>query len=144
MKLRLFSLIFVGALLLASVSASDDISYSNETKNITFEGLNFTIPEGFGEAKDIEDFDELGSYGQTCFYVNEMNDEIVITVISDWMGMNVDELYKDGAKESEINGHEGWNYTEDGLYYFGYVQDDKGIIIGTTDPTLFNEVVIKQ
>lgn len=143
MKLRLFSLIFVVALVLTNVSAGDEIIYSNETENITFEGMNFTIPEGFGESKDIEDFDELGSYGQTCFYVNEENEEIVITVISDWMGMNVDELYKEGAKESKIKGHEGWNYTEDGLYYFGYVQDDKGIIVGTTNQTLLNEVIIK-
>ena len=142
MKLRLFSMIFVAALLLASVSAADDVDYSNETRNITFEGINFTIPEGFGESGDIEDFDDLGSYGQTCSYINEFNDEIVITVISDWMGMNVDELYKDGAVESTINGHKGWNYTEDDLYYFGYIQDDKGVIVGTTNETLLSEVIV--
>ena len=142
MKLRLFLLIFIAAFLLACVSASEDIAYSNETKNITFEEMNFTIPEGFGESKDIEDFDELGSYGKTCFYKNELNEEIAITVISDWMGMNVDELYKEGAVESTINGHSGWNYTEDNLYYFGYVQDDKGIIVGVTNQTLLDEVIL--
>lgn len=142
MKLRLFSLIFIAVLLLSAVSASENISYSNESKNITFEGVNFTIPAGFGESKDIEDFDELGSYGKSCFYVNEANGEIIITVISDWMGMNVDELYKDGAVESTINGHKGWNYTEDNLHYFGYVHDDKGVLIGVTNETRLYEVVL--
>ncbi|MBR4448303.1 hypothetical protein [Methanobrevibacter sp.] len=142
MKLRFLSLIFVAALLLATVSASENISYSNESENITFEGVNFTIPAGFGESKDVEDFDELGSYGKSCFYVNEANGEIIITVISDWMGMNVDEFYKEGAVESTVNGHTGWNYTEDDLHYFGYVHDDKGILIGVTNETRLYEIVL--
>ena len=142
MKLRLISLIFIAVLLLTAVGASENVTYSNESQNITFEGMNFTIPAGFGESKDVEDFDDLGSYGKSCFYVNEANGEIIITVISDWMGMNVDEFYKEGAVESTVNGHTGWNYTEDGLHYFGFVQDDKGILIGVTNETRLNEVVV--
>lgn len=133
----LLTFIFLGM-----VSAVENVEYSNETKNITFEGVKFSIPEGFGESKSNEDFKDLGSEGQTCFYVNECNGEIIITVISDWMGMNMDELYKEGAVKSTINGHKGWNYTENGLHYFGYVQDDKGIIIGVTNETRLYEVIL--
>ena len=142
MKAKLAVLMILAFLLMATAWAGENVSYSNETKNITFEGVNFTIPEGFGESKGNEDFTDLGSEGQTCFYINECNGEIVITVISDWMGMNTDELYKDGAVESTINGHKGWNYTENGLHYFGYVHDGKGILIGVTNETRLYEVII--
>lgn len=142
MKRILVSLIVFAFLLMGMASAAEDVTFSNESENITFEGVQFTIPEGFGESKDSEDFDELGSEGKTCFYINEAKGEIVITVISDWMGMSSEELYKEGAVESTINGHEGWNYTEDGLHYFGYVHDDKGILIGVTNETRLYEVVL--
>lgn len=142
MKGKVISVMILACLLFGLASAAEDVDYSNETKNITFEGVDFTIPEGFGESKDNEDFDDLGSEGQTCFYINEYNGEIVITVISDWMGMSMEELYKDGAVESTINGHKGWNYTENGLHYFGYVDDDKGILIGVTNETRLYEVII--
>ena len=142
MKVKVISLIILAFLFLGMASAAENVDYSNETKNITFEGVNFTIPVGFGESKGNEDFNDLGSNGQTCFYVNEFNGEIVITVISDWMGMSLDELYKDGAIKSKVNGHEGWNYTEDDLHYFGYVHDDKGILIGVTNETRLYEIIL--
>lgn len=142
MKRIFVSLVILTFLLVGMVSADENVNYSNESKNITFEGVQFTIPEGFGESKDNEDFNDLGSEGQTCFYVNEAKGEIIITVISDWMGMSTDELYREGAVESTVNGHEGWNYTEDGLHYFGYVHDDKGILIGVTNETRLYEVVL--
>ena len=141
MKAKLISLMFLTFLLLGMASAAD-VEYSNETRNITFEGVDFAIPEGFGESRDDEDFNDLGSNGQTCFYINEWNGEIVITVISDWMGMSLNELYKDGAVKSQINGHEGWNYTEGDMHYFGYVHDDKGILIGVTNETRLYEVIL--
>jgi hypothetical protein len=124
------------------VTAGDDVKYSNETKNITFEGVDFTIPQGFGESKDDEDFDDLGSEGKTTFYINEYRGEIVITVISDWMGMSLEELEKENATKAKINGHEGWNYTEDGLNYFAYVDGDKGILVGVTNQTRLYEVIL--
>jgi hypothetical protein len=140
--LIIFSLLVLSCMIIAQVSAEGNVDYSNESENITFEGVNFTIPEGFGQSKENQDYDDLGSNGQTCFYINEANGEIVITVISDWMGMNVDELYKDGATKAEVNGHEGWNYTDGDLHYFGYVHDDKGILVGATNQTRLFEVII--
>ena len=142
MKVKVISLMILAFLFLGMASAAENVDYSNETKNITVEGDNFTMPVGFGESKGNEDFNDLGSNGQTCFYVNEFNGEIIITVISDWMGMSLNELYKDGAIKSKVNGHEGWNYTEDDLHYFGYVHDDKGILIGVTNETRLYEIIL--
>lgn len=142
MRWKVLSLMLFVLLIICAVSAGENVTYSNQSKNITFEGIDFMIPQGFGESRDMENFDELGSEGQTCFYVNEASGEIVITVISDWMGMSLDELYKEGANKTLINGHKGWNYTEDGLHYFAYVHDDKGILIGVTNETRLYEVIL--
>ena len=93
-------------------------------------------------SKANEDFEELGSQGETCFYVNEYGGEIIITVASDWLGMSLDELYKDGAVKAKINGHEGWNYTRDNLTCFGYVEGDNAVIVEVTNQTRLNEVII--
>ena len=122
--------------------AEKNIEYSSNSTNITFEGVDFTIPEGFAQMKDHEDYNDLGSDGKTCFYMNEAKGEIQITVISDWMGMSLDELYKDGATKTHINGHKGWNYTEDGLHYFAYVHNDTGILVGVTNETRLFEVIL--
>lgn len=137
----IFSFLLVGCLIMTQVAASDDVAYFPESKNITFEGIDFTIPEGFGESKNAEEFDGLGSEGKTSFYISEDRGEIVITVISDWMGMSLDELKTDNAIKASINGHKGWNYTEKGLHYFGYVHDDKGILVGVTNKTRLYEII---
>ncbi|WP_305515070.1 hypothetical protein [Methanobrevibacter sp. V14] len=142
MKVKLAVIVLLAMFLMGIVSASEDVKYSDEAKNITFRDVKFTIPAGYGESKDNENFNDLGSDGKTCFYINEAKGEIIITVISDWMGMSLDELYKKGANKSTINNHTGWNYTEDGLHYFGYVQGDKGIIIAVTNETRLSQVIL--
>lgn len=143
MKLRhLIFIIFLACLLISQVSASENISYNNNTTKINFEGVNFTIPQGFGQSKAAENFTDLGSDGKTSFYINELKDEIVITVISDWMGMSLDDLKKDNATKTSVKGHKGWNYTQDKLHYFAYVHKDKGILIGVTNETRLYEVIL--
>ena len=127
-------------ILIAPVCADENISYFNETSKINFQGVDFMIPFGFGEAKANENYADLGSNGQTCFYINEYGGEIIITVASDWMG--IDELYKDGASKVRINGHEGWNYTKDNLTCFGYVEGNNAIIVEVTNQTRLSEVII--
>ena len=138
----ILSCLILACLIMTQVSADENVSYFDVSKNITFEGVDFTIPQGFGESKDDEVFDDLGSDGKTTFYINEYKGEIVITVISDWMGMSLEELKKENATKASINGHDGWNYTEDGLNYFAYVHDDKGILVGVTNQTRLYEVIL--
>lgn len=136
-KIKLLPIILVMFLAITTAAASE-----TNTTTITFEGVDFTIPDGFNETKNHENYDDLGSEGKTCFYVHEIDGQIQITVITDWMGMSLEELYKDGATKTQINGHEGWNYTEGNLHYFGYVQNDTGILIGVTNETKLFEIII--
>ena len=137
-------IIIVAIFLMSQVSASENVTYFDNNTTITFEEVDFVIPEGFGESKNNEIFDDLGSEGKTCFYINEAQGEIIITVISDWMGMSLDELYHDGAVKSKVNGHDGWNYTDGDLHYFGFIHDDKGIIVGVTNETRLSQVIIEK
>lgn len=145
MNLKHLILIFlIGFLMVSQVNASDNVKYFDNDTNISFEGMNFTIPMGFGESKNTEDFNDLGSDGKTCFYISEDYGHIVITVISDWMGMSLDEMYQEGASKTTINGHEGWNYTKNNLTSFGYVHDDHGIIVSVTNQSRLYEVIIEK
>lgn len=141
---HLILILLIGFLAISQAGASDNVKYFDEDTNISFEGMNFTIPMGFGESKDAVDFDDLGSDGKTCFYISEDYGHIVITVISDWMGMSLDELYQKGASKATINGHEGWNYTKDNLTCFGYVHDDHGVIVSVTNQSRLCEVIIEK
>lgn len=146
MNFKHFCILLFGLLLclsiISQVGADENITYFENSTNITFEGVNFTIPEGFGVHKSNETYDKLGSDGKTCFYINEATGEIRITVISDWMGLSLDELKTDNCTKATINGHDGWNYTDDDLHYFSYVHDEKGILVGVTNETRLYEVIL--
>ena len=113
----------------------------NSTK-ITFEGVNFNIPDSFNQSGDVSDYDKLGSEGVRCLYQNGESESIEIIVVHDWMGMSLDDLHVDGAVKGVINSHEGWKYSQNGLYYFSYVDDDSGIIVGSQNQTLISEIIV--
>ena len=142
MKSKYLFLILIALFLIAAVSASEEIKYSDESKNISVEGINFAVPEGFGQSKDLGDFAVLESYGPTCLYTNESGDKIVITVVSNLIGINIDEIYHGGAVESTINGHDGWKYTQDGMHFFGYLHNGKGVLVGCTDEKRLPEIIL--
>jgi hypothetical protein len=143
MKLRHMGILILALVMLMSqVSAADNVTYFNNTTKIEFEGVDFNIPAGFGQLKNSEDYDGLGSDGETCFYINEAQGNITITVISDWMGMTLDELKEAGSTKLIINGHTGWNYTKDDMHCFAYLDDDKGVIVGATNETRLAQVII--
>jgi hypothetical protein len=146
MNLKNLAILILGVLfclvIISQVGASENITYFENSTNVTFEGVNFTIPAGFGVHKANEKYDKLGSEGKTCFYTDEENGKIIITVISDWMGLSLDELKTDNCTKTKINGHEGWNYTEGNLHYFAYVKGEKGVLVGVTNETRLNEVIL--
>ena len=57
-------------ILIAPVCATELVGDFNNSTKITFEGIDFMIPLGFNESKTNQDFDDLGSHGKTCFYIN--------------------------------------------------------------------------
>lgn len=141
MNFRHFMLIALTVFILISPVCGEEIDYLNQTTKITFEGVEFMIPLGFGEV-ETEDYTELGSQGKRVSYISEYGGEIIITVASDWMGMSLDELYKEGANKTTINNHKGWKYKEGNLTTFGYVDGDNAIILSVFNETRLSEVII--
>ena len=129
---KVISLILFIFLIMTAVSAGEKIA---------FEGVNFHIPDNFTKSDDIMDYTKLGSEGKTCVYSNDLNETIELTVVSDWMGMSLNDFKCNGAVKKTINGHEGWSYNQKSLYYFGYISDDKGILVGVSNQTYLNEIV---
>ena len=133
--LKTVSILLLAFLLFTTVYAGDD-------STVTFEGVDFNIPDGFNITGDIDDYEKLGSDAKTCQYANCLNETIELTVITDWMGMSLDDLYRDGAFKKTVNSHKGWCYDENNLHYFGYVDDDCGILIGVTNQSSLSEIII--
>lgn len=129
------------SLLMGYVSAEGNV-YFNNTTNTTFEDVDFTIPAGFSQNDLPQDYDELGSHGKTTYFNSSNGEKIVITVIYDWMGMSLEEMYFEGANKTTINNHEGWKYIQDNLTCFGYVDGDHGIIVSTNNESRLSEVII--
>ena len=128
---KIFSIIFIITLFVGAVGAS-----------INFQGVNFNIPDDFNKSGVVRDFNDLGSEGKTCRYINGSNEIIEITVVSDWMGMSLDDLHQDKASSTSIKGHDGWGFKKDNLYCFSYMDDDKGIIVGVSDKSLLNQIIV--
>ena len=66
-------------------------------EKISFEDVNFHIPVNFTKSGAISDYTMLSSERKICVFSNDLNETIVITVISDWMGMSLDDFKCDGA-----------------------------------------------
>ena len=116
--------------------------YSSDIDTISFEGVNFHIMDDFKDSGKIRDYDGLGSDGKTCLYTNNESEKIEITVISDWMGISLDDFKRDGASKKTINGHKGWSYKQNDLSYFGYVSGDEGILVGVTNSSYLYDIII--
>lgn len=130
-KLTVFTLLIL--FLISGVSASE----------ITFKGVDFNIPDGFREVDGDESIiPDKGSESDAKFFTNEYGGNISIAVVSDFLGMNLDELKEPGANKTEINGHTGWSYKEGNVYYFSYLCNDKGVIVGAVNETPLGEVII--
>ena len=130
---KVISILIIAAILTGAVSAG-------ESDKVSFEGIEFSIPDGFNESGDVKDYNKLGSEGKTCFYAGNDSD-IEITVIHDWMGLSLDELKMKGSAKTTIKGHEGWKYKDDDLICFAFIEDDTGIIIGVSDYKLLSEII---
>lgn len=79
MKAKHGALVILAAMLFLMISqiSAQNITYFNDTTEITIEEVNFKIPEGFGVSVAPEDYNELGSHGKTAVYANEDRKSVV-------------------------------------------------------------------
>ena len=148
--------IFALLILAVSVSAvsafglSDLTGSSSDAGVVTIDGIDFNIPDGFSEEKNLAIDGEVNktdgiqytTWGKT--YINDQNKVISIGVAT-YDGVEVtDEMpqYIGGDKLS-INGVDGYEYNVATYDGFTYAKDGKLIIISTNDGDLLQDVIVK-
>ena len=148
--------IFALLILAVSVSAvsafglSDLTGSSSDTGVVTIDGIDFNIPDGFSEEKNLAidgDVNETNGVQYTTWgktYINDENKVISIGVAT-YDGVEVtDEMpqYIGGDKVT-INGVDGYEYNVASYDGFTFAKDGKLIIISTNDGDLLQDVVVK-
>lgn len=148
--------IFALLILAVSVSAvsafglSDLTGSSSDAGVVTIDGIDFNIPDGFSEEKNLAIDGEVNetngvqytTWGKT--YINDENKVISIGVAT-YDGVEVtDEMpqYIGGDKVT-INGVDGYEYNVASYDGFTFAKDGKLIIISTNDGDLLQDVVVK-
>lgn len=151
------SILFIGLLAIfaiviaGSVSAFDlgFLSGDSGPEEITIEGINFTIPEGYKEDANNSFVNETASVGSLTYtmngktFENDDGDAIAI-LIADYGEYNVtDEVLQQVAdKPKTINGHDGY-VKKDGIFtIFSYEEDGDLVTITASDEDIIDQVVV--
>ena len=150
--IAIFALLIL-AVSISAVSAfglSDLTGSSSDAGVVTIDGIDFNIPDGFSEEKNLAIDGEVNetngvqytTWGKT--YINDENKVISIGVAT-YDGVEVtDEMpqYIGGDKVT-INGVDGYEYNVASYDGFTFAKDGKLIIISTNDGDLLQDVVVK-
>ena len=148
----------VGMMALAPLSAADedqgildamDITPFDADTNVTIDGIDFNVPKGYGEQKDItkdNDSYDLG-FGEVTLsnyqYINEDGDLLNIQVMSVKDKNFTDDQItpEEGEVKKTINGKEGFYSETDGVAMFRYAQDGKSITVTGVSDVVSNVIL---
>ena len=150
--LAIFALLIL-AVSVSAVSAfslSDILGSSSDAGQVTIDGVDFNIPDGFVEQKNLAidgDVNETDGVKYTTWsktYANNENKVISIGVAT-YEGVEVtDEMPQYiGGDEVSINGVNGYEYNVNGFEGFTYAKDGKLVIISTNDGNLLQDLIVK-
>ncbi len=154
MKVKHFLIIFLAIAIIAtsplyaaddddvSMLSALDITPFNEDTHVNIDGVNFNVPKGYGEQKDIRKDNETYNLGinkvtlSNYQYLNEKGDMLNLQVIFiNGKNYTMNSLKPEGGEvKKTINGTEGFYSETDGIATFRYVQDGKSVqITGNKD-----------
>lgn len=139
----------MGLLAVVCVSAVDvnSTDLSNGTENITLDGVNFTIPEGFSENATLRTVNDTEEALFIHYTVNSRvyeNDTVSFSVlVADYGPNNVtsDVVSSIGGNKTTINGVDGYSGMSNGCPTFNFVKDHKLATIASNDPDVFSKIV---
>lgn len=149
--LAILALLIVAAGITA-VSAFDlgDLTGSSESQNVTIDGIDFNIPAGFDEEKDLAlngEKDERAGVTYTTWgkTYSKGSNEVISIGVATYDGVEVDDEIASlvGGNAEKINDVDGYEYDDEKFDGFVYAKDGKLVIISVTDKELLNEVVVK-
>lgn len=146
MKKYLAVLLFF--LLIAGVSATEDIDFSDTNTTVTLDGVNFNIPAGFGELKNlsVNEKDENGVVKLGSFFTNPDNDLLMVSVVTANQEINGDLTNylpeNVSAYNRTIDGHDGIRWQDSGEEFFLYVQGNDVVIIEAPSESYFEDMIL--
>lgn len=140
----------VGVSAVSAFSLSDLTGSSSDAGVVTIDGIDFNIPDGFVEEKNLAldgVVNETNGVQYTTWGKTYANDEnMVVSIgVATYDGVEVtDEIAQYiGGDRLSINGVEGYEYKVAPYDGFTYAQDGKLVIISTNDGDLLQDVVVK-
>lgn len=158
-KYIIFSLVFV--LAIGAVSASsifDDalnevqslsnlgVDYSESDTNVSVGDYNFTIPQGFGEIKQLAvDVSSKNDTENVKFFTNQNNKIIMISITgSNDINGTIQKYIPEKIPYSNatINGHDGLKWTNESYAFFTYRVNDDLVVIQAPQDSYFEKMII--
>ncbi len=144
--------ILIVAVSISTVSAGlfgDD--GASDLKNVTIDGIDFNLPDGFSEDVSSESVNETSSVGGFEYKYNQKlfeNDkqDYVSILVGDYGEYKVtDEIVSTVADEKQtINGIDGYTADKDGIHIFAYPKNDKLVVLTATEKDLFDDFLIAE
>lgn len=142
MNRKIFFTLALVAIMLAS------ISFVSAEQNITIDGVDFHIPDGFAEDPNHETVNEHHSQGSVNYVTNgklfEKGNTIIAILVAEYEGFEVsdDVVANVGGDAKTINGVDGY-LKQDTIYYvFSYEKDGKLVTISSTDEDEIGDFLI--
>lgn len=149
--LAIFAIVIVG-----SASAFDlgsllgDDSSDSEPQQITIEGINFTVPEGYTVDLNNSFDNQKASVGSLTYtingktLVNKNSADAVAIIIADYGDYNVtDDVLKQtvGNNKTTIAGQDGYVKVDNGFTVFSYEVNGDLVSISTSDESVIEEIL---
>ena len=151
-KILFIGMLAIFAIVIAGSASAFDLNFfgnDSSPEEVTIEGLNFTIPDGYKEVKNGTLENEKVSMGSVTYvmnaksYMNSDGDDFAI-LIADYGDYNVtdDVLKQIAPTEKTVNGHKGYVKTDDNYTIFVYEEEGDLVTISASDENIFDQIVV--
>ena len=150
--------IVIGGLIVVAILILVAGIASLNSSNLTLNGVNFNIPEGFEENVDLRKDDEPIPYGGSFYarYYDDGNGNVVNVAVSsnfDFSSADLTPYFKvRNAVEKNIGGKDGWLWIEEinmgsdipsqYAYCFSYLDGENQVIITASEENRIEEVIV--
>ena len=147
--LALFAIVIVGSASAFDLGSLLGDSSGGESQQVTIEGINFTIPEGYTEQVNGSMDNEKLSAGTLTYTVNGKtfvslkNKDALAILVADYGDYNVtDQILQQVADEKKtIAGQDGYVKVEGGFTIFSYEVNGDLVTISASNETVIEEVL---
>ena len=142
MKRKIIFALAVVAVVMAS------ISFVSAAENVTVDGIDFNVPDGFSENKSLETVNNKSSVFTIEYISNGMVFEngtaIAALLVSDYLNYDIsDSILSFIAGDSKKIGNiSGYMKEDNGYHVFSYEKNGKLVSISSTDENLIEDFLL--